>query len=43
VSSHTKEGIQNEFSIKTILVKPGEEIKAFEHIHEYYEVIGKVV
>jgi class 3 adenylate cyclase/plastocyanin len=43
VSSHTKERIQNEFSTKTILVKPGEEIKAFEHIHEYYEVIGKVV
>jgi class 3 adenylate cyclase/plastocyanin len=43
VSSHTKERIQNEFSTKTILIKRGEEIKAFEYIHEYYEVIGKVV
>lgn len=43
VSSYTKEKIQNQFSIKTILIKSGEEIKAFEYIHEYYEVIGKVV
>jgi class 3 adenylate cyclase/plastocyanin len=43
VSSYTKERIQNQFSIKTILIESGEEIKAFEYIHEYYEVIGKVV
>jgi adenylate cyclase len=43
VSSNTKERIQNQFSTKRILIKSGEEIKAFEYIHEYYEVIGKVI
>jgi 3-dehydroquinate synthetase len=37
VSSRTKEAIQNQFfSTKTILIKPGEEIKGFEYIHECY-------
>jgi class 3 adenylate cyclase len=41
VSSYTKERIKNEFSTNTILIRAGEEIKAFEYIREYYEVIGK--
>jgi class 3 adenylate cyclase len=43
VSSHTRERIQNQFSIEPITVKVGEEIKAFEYIREYYEVLGKVI
>jgi class 3 adenylate cyclase len=43
VSSHTRERVQNQFSTKPIMIKDGEEIKAFEHIREYYEVLGKVI
>jgi class 3 adenylate cyclase len=41
VSSNTKERIQSRFITKTILIRSGEEIKAFEYIREYYEVIRK--
>jgi class 3 adenylate cyclase len=43
VSSHTRERVQNQFSTKPITITAGEEIKAFEHIREYYEVLGKVI
>ena len=40
VSSHTKDKIQDQFNLRTILVKPNEEIKAFEEIREYYEIVS---
>jgi class 3 adenylate cyclase len=33
VSSHTRERIQNQFNVKPIKVKVGEEIKAFEYVN----------
>jgi class 3 adenylate cyclase len=43
VSSHTRERIQNQFSVETLLVKVGEEIKAFEYEREYYKVLGRLI
>lgn len=43
VSSHTRERIQNQFNVKPITVKVGEEIKAFEYERKYYEVLSKVI
>ncbi|MFY9965924.1 MAG: adenylate/guanylate cyclase domain-containing protein [Nitrososphaeraceae archaeon] len=43
VSSHTRERIQNQFSVETLMVKVGEEIKAFEYEREYYKVLGRLI
>jgi class 3 adenylate cyclase/plastocyanin len=42
ISSHTKDKIQDHFTTRTILVKPHEEIKAFEDIREYYEIVSQL-